>query len=78
MISKQKQTVWPCANRSKLQQRFHDQPQQQSETEMLSKSLEQEAGEGTEVIFQGTIPKKGGSGSSAGGAASNNSSAPAQ
>jgi len=45
---------------------------------MLSKSLEQEAGEGTEVIFQGTIPKKGSSGSSAGGAASNNSSAPTQ
>lgn len=57
---------------------FYDQPQQQSETEMLSKSLEQEPGEGTEVIFQGTIPKKSGSGSSAGGAASNNSSAPAQ
>ena len=57
---------------------FYDQPQQQSETEMLSKSLEHEAGEGTEIIFQGTIPKKGGSGGSAGGAASNNSSAPTQ
>ena len=41
---------------------FYDQPQQNSETEMLSKSLEHDPSEGgTEIIFQGTIPKKGGS-----------------
>ncbi len=39
---------------------FYDQPQQVSETEMLGKSLEADANEGTEVIFQGSIPTKGG------------------